>query len=480
MNVRYCAQVLAALCLSCVVFAQTKPATSSKRTPAETEARIESLRGFSDSVEALAGKVRKSVVQIDTVGYGITSDSERQNAQFFTQERATGSGVILSANGFIMTNAHVVQNARKIRVRLIGLEHEERLNGSNEQRGMLEAKLIGLDRLTDLALIKIEQTDLPFLGLADSADLKQGQVVLAFGSPLGLENSVSMGVVSAVARQLDPDNPMIYIQTDAAINPGNSGGPLVDVDGRVVGLNTFILTQSGGSEGIGFAIPSNVIRNIYRQLSTDGHIHRGMIGVFARTITPALASGLGLARDSGVLLEDVVPDGPAGKAGVKIGDIVLTIDGAPLENVREFALDLYRYKVGESASLGLLRGNQKVSVTVPVVEQPNDPTRFADMVDPQQDIIPRLDILGLSITKDVRDMVPDLRFDTGVIVAARTQGNSGTSGPQPGDVIYAVNGKHVDDVAALRAALQALKPDQPLVLQVQRQDQLSFMVLDAQ
>lgn len=179
-------------------------------------------------------------------------------------------------------------------------------------------------------------------------------------------------------------------------------------------------------------------------------------------------------------MEDVVPDGPADKAGVKIGDIVLTIDGAPLENVREFALDLYRYKVGESASLGLLRGNQKVSVTVPVVEQPNDPTRFADMVDPQQDIIPRLDILGLSITKDVRDMVPDLRFDTGVIVAARTQGNSGSSGPQPGDVIYAVNGKHVDDVAALRAALQALKPDQPLVLQVQRQDQLSFMVLDAQ
>jgi serine protease Do len=379
-----------------------------------------------------------------------------------------------------MTNSHVVQNARKIRVRLIGLEHEERLNGSGEQRGMLEAKLIGLDRLTDLALIKIEQSNLPFLELANSADLKQGQVVLAFGSPLGLENSVSMGVVSAVARQLDPDNPMIYIQTDAAINPGNSGGPLVDVDGRVVGLNTFILTQSGGSEGIGFAIPSNVVHNIYRQLSTDGHIHRGMIGVFARPITPALASGLSLGRESGVLLEDVTPGGPADKAGVKIGDIVLTIDGAPLDNIRQFALDLYRYKIGESAQLGLLRGNQKISVMVPVVEQPNDPARFADMVDPQQDIVPRLDILGLGITNDVRAMLPELRYDSGVIVAARTQGNSGSSGPQPGDVIYAVNGKHVDDVAALRTALQQLKPDQPLVLQVQHQDQLSFMVLDAQ
>jgi serine protease Do len=480
MKVRQSVHLAVALYLPLVAVAQSKPATSSKRVPAETEARIQALRGFSDSIEALAGKVRKSVVQIDTVGYGITSDSERQNAQFFTQERSTGSGVILSPGGLIMTNAHVVSNARKIRVRLIGLEHEERLNDSSEKRGMLEAKLIGLDKLTDLALIKIEQDKLPFLELADSTDLKQGQVVLAFGSPLGLENSVSMGVVSAVARQLDPDNPMIYVQTDAAINPGNSGGPLVDVDGRVVGLNTFILTESGGSEGIGFAIPSNVVRNIYRQLSTDGHIHRGMIGVFARTITPPLATGLSLGRDSGVLLEDVSPGGPADKAGIKIGDIVLTIDGAPLDNVRQFALDLYRYKIGESAQLGVLRGNQKVSISVPVVEQPNDPARFADMVDPQQDIIPRLDILGLSITNDVRSMLPDLRFDTGVIVAARTQGNSGSSGPQPGDVIYAVNGKHVDDVAGLRAALQQLKPDQPLVLQVQHQDQLSFMVLDSQ
>jgi serine protease Do len=479
MNIRVCIVCLLVL-LPPSVIAQSRPATNPKPTPPETAARVEALRGFSESIEALAGRVRKSVVQIDTVGYGITSDSERQNAQFFTQERSTGSGIILSADGLIMTNAHVVQSARKIRVRLIGLEHEERMRGLSQQRGMLEGKLIGLDRLTDLALIKISQTGLPYLELADSVNLKQGQVVLAFGSPLGLENSVSMGVVSATARQLDPDNPMIYIQTDAAINPGNSGGPLVDVDGRVVGLNTFILTQSGGSEGIGFAIPSNVVRNVYRQLSTDGHVHRGIIGVFARTITPALATGLGLSREDGVLFEDVVPGGPADKAGVKIGDIVLTIDGAPVDNVRQFALDLYRYKIGESAQLGLLRGDQKISVAVPVVEQAGDPTRFADMVDPQQDIVPRLGILGLSINSDVRALLPDLRFDTGVIVAAHAQGNALSGGPQPGDVIYSVNGKHVDDVAGLRAALQQIKPDQPIVLQVQRQDQLSFMVLDAE
>jgi len=468
------------LCMSLSAFTQTKTASNPARPPA-APARVEALRGFSESIEGLAEHVRKCVVQIDTVGYGISSDSERQNAQFFTQERSTGSGVILSRDGFIMTNAHVVQGARKIRVRLIGLEHEERLSGSPAQRGMLEGKLIGLDRLTDLALLRIDQVNLPFLELADSRALKQGQMVLAFGSPLGLENSVSLGVVSAVARQLDPDNPMIYIQTDAAINPGNSGGPLVDVDGRVVGLNTFILTQSGGSEGIGFAIPSNVVRNIFQQLSTDGHVHRGMIGVFARTITPALASGLGLDREDGVLLEDVVPGGPADKAGLQVSDIVLAIDGAAVDNVRQFALDLYRYRVGDSVHIQVLRAGQKTSIAVPVVEQPNDPARFADMVDPQQDVIPRLGILALTVTKDVRAMLPELRFDTGVIVAARTQGNAGSSaGPQPGDVIYAVNGKDVDDVSALRTALQQAKPDKPLVLQVQREGQLSFMVIDAE
>jgi len=439
------------------------------------------LRGFSDSIQALAGRIRKSVVQIDTVGYGITGDSERQNAQFFTQERSTGSGVILSGDGFIITNAHVVEGARKIRVRLIGLEHEERVSGTPSTRGVLEGKLVGLDRLSDLALIKVNQTNLPFLELADSAELKQGQVVLAFGSPLGLENSVSMGVVSAVARQLDPDNPMIYIQTDAAINPGNSGGPLVDVEGRVVGINTFILTQSGGSEGIGFAIPSSVVRNIYRQLSSDGHVHRGMIGVFARTITPALAAGLSLPTDDGVLLEDVAPGGPADKAGLKVGDIALAIDGSPVENVRQFALDLYRYRIGDLVHVQVWRGGQKMSIAVPVVEQSDDPARFADMVDPQRDVIQRLAILGLSITEEVRAMLPELRYETGVIVAARTQGNTGSSsGPQPGDVIYAVNGKHVDNVAGLRTALEQIKPDQPLVLQIQRQGQLSFMVLDSE
>ena len=171
---------------------------------------------------------------------------------------------------------------------------------------------MGLDRETDIAVLKVEERGLPALELGDSESLRQGQLVMAFGSPLGLENSASLGVVSAVARQLKPDDPMIYVQTDASINPGNSGGPLVDAEGRMVGLNTMILSQSGGNEGIGFAAPSHIVRSVYEQLRASGLVRRGVIGVRAQTITPSLAAGLGLVFDRGVVLSDVTPDGARG------------------------------------------------------------------------------------------------------------------------------------------------------------------------
>src|SRR6202035_1849530 len=192
---------------------------------------------------------------------------------------------------------------------------------------LLEAKLVGMDREIDLAVLKIDKTGLPHLALGDSERLRQGELVMAFGNPLGLEGSVSMGIVSSTARQIHPDDLMAYIQTDAPINPGNSGGPLIDSHGRLVGINTFILTQSGGSEGLGFAIPSNLVSRVYNQIRREGHVHRGRIGVFAQTITPAMAEGIGLAQDSGVILSDVEPEGQADKAGVKVGDVVLTLNG---------------------------------------------------------------------------------------------------------------------------------------------------------
>src|SRR5271157_1904623 len=225
------------------------------------------LHIFSESVQALTATVTKSVVQVLTSGYALSTENQKTDTAYLAPERGIGAGVVLSPDGLIVTNAHVVQGARKIRVRLQGLEKQS-FDQSFEPLGPIEAKLVGFDRQTDLAVLKIDMTGLPALQLADSNELKQGQIVFAFGSPLGLENSVTMGVVSSTARQIDPDNPSIFIQTDAPINPGNSGGPLVDVDGRVVGINTFILTQSGGNEGLGFAIPSDVVRNIYDQIRT--------------------------------------------------------------------------------------------------------------------------------------------------------------------------------------------------------------------
>ena len=284
--------------------------------PQTAPRKTESLRDLSSSFETLAAHVRPSVVQIFSTGYVASDETESTSASsLLSTQRSTGSGVILSADGYIVTNNHVVQGARKIEVRLASSSPQQ------AREATLVAKVVGLDHDMDLAVIKIEKTGLPFLAFGDSNDLRQGQLVMAFGNPLGLEGSASMGIVSSVARRLHAEDPMVYVQTDAPINPGNSGGPMVDIDGKVVGINTFILTQSGGSEGIGFAIPSNAVRNSYDQIRKDGHVHRGHIGIVAQTITPAMAKGLRLPQDWGVIAADVIPDGPADKAGLKVRDI---------------------------------------------------------------------------------------------------------------------------------------------------------------
>ena len=473
------AALLVVLSLVTPAFAQTEQPTRS----AEAAKALQSdpLHVFSQSVQALSATVTRSVVQVRTSGFGLSDKGDKADTAYLAPQHGIGAGVILSGDGYIVTNAHVVEGARKIRVRLQGLGAKSG-SESTESAAPTDARLVGLDRQSDIAVLKIDMTGLPALKLADSSELKQGQVVFAFGSPLGLENSVTMGVVSATTRQIDPDNPAIYIQTDAPINPGNSGGPLVDVDGNVVGLNTFILSQSGGNEGLGFAIPSSVVRNVYDQIRTEGHVHRGQIGVYLRTITPELAQGLHLPVKSGVLLEDVAPGSPADKAGLKIGDVVTGIGGKPVEDVRQFALDLYSYKIGEKADITVLRGGKATSFSVLVIERADDPMRFADLVTGPDNLVGRLGVVAINITGELKQQLGgDLRIPGGVLVAAKTPTSTLLGeGPQPGDVIHSLNGVPIQDLAELKRNLRQLKPGEPIVLQIERSGQLSYLVLETE
>ena len=460
----------ASLCGPVAARVEAQARKPSPASPAQTQTA--GLTALDAQLEALSRRVAPSVVQVTATGYTSTPSVLLARAQ------STGSGVIVDPDGWIVTNAHVIEDARSVKVDV--QQPDAAPPGSSILRPRSErlvAKVVGVDRETDVAVLKIERSGLPALELGDSELLHQGQLVMAFGSPLGLENSASLGVVSAVARQLKADDPMIYVQTDASVNPGNSGGPLVDAQGRMVGLNTMILTQSGGNEGIGFAAPSNIVRTVYEQLRKSGRVRRGVIGVRAQTITPPLASGLGLVFDRGVVLSDVTPAGPAEAAGLKPGDVVLTLDGKPMENARQFDVNLYRRVPGDSVTVSVRRGQQTVEAKVPVVPRPDDTERLQALVTPEKNLIPRLGVLGLELDEELLRVAGSLRGREGVVVAARAGGAEGDE-LRAGDVIYAVNGVSVLGLAELRSAVAGALPGQPLVLHVERSGKLLYVVIE--
>jgi serine protease Do len=341
----------------------------------------------------------------------------------------------------------------------------------------LPARLVGFDAETDLALLKIEAEGLRFLTLADSDSVRQGQLVVAFGSPIGLQSSLSMGVISAVARQLQPDGRVVYLQTDAPINPGNSGGALVDVDGNLIGINTMILSQSGGSEGLGFAVPSNIVRFVVEQLRRNGFVLRGEIGVEAQTLTPGLAAALGLTRNNGVILADVVPGGPADITGLKTGDIVLSLNGKPMENARQFHVNLYQQGVSSLVKLRVLRGEETLEKTVVVLERANGQERFASRVNDRQHLVPGLSILALPIDAATAGLLPGTpRHPYGILVARLALTTSGPRGDLlPGDIIYEVNHQTVSTLPELRALIEKHKPGEPVALHVERAGKIRWV-----
>ncbi len=470
---RICLVLLTICCMQLSLEASPKKARPAIYGPTKPPA-ANSLEQLSSSLQDIAKQVEPSVVRIFSSAYAIENDDDHSGGAVVSQQRNSGLGVLVCSDGYIVTNAHVVQGARRLRVRL-----NKRVSKAGSH--LVNAKLIGMDRQTDLAVLKIDLTGLPFLTFADSSNLNQGQIVLAFGSPLGLENSVSMGVVSAVDRQLNADSPLAYIQTDAAINPGNSGGPLVDTAGRVVGVNAFIFTKSGGNEGVGFAIPSNLVSSICRQIRTEHHVHHHQVGVFVRAITPALAQALNLSTEDGVLIEDVTPQSPADAAGLKVGDIMVAVHGKPIPNVRQLALNMYSYAVGDKAEIDVLRGEKKLSFAVPVVERGDDPQRFEDLVTEEDNSLAKLGILGLTVDEKISALLPPLRANGGVLVAAKMATGGAYFGDEfaAGDVIHAVNGKEIKDVASLKVSLESLSSDSALVIQVERSGILQFVVLES-
>jgi serine protease Do len=475
--------------LAALVLALLVPTSRSQTPNAKADKPVASgpdstatLLQFNSALQQLAAKVSAGVVQVLVNGYGPLEEG-RGNAALIARQRAIGSGVVIDPSGYIMTNAHVVEGAQRIRVVLpmalaVGegpiVETEGRLR-------VLDAKLIGVHKDTDLALLKIKAKDLPTLPLAATKRVIQGELVFAVGSPEGLRNTITMGVVSSIARQPDPDKAMVYIQTDAPINPGNSGGPLVDVEGNVLGINTFIYSEGGGSEGLGFAIPARVVEFVYQSLRKYGHVHRSEIEAGAQTITPSMATGLGLKQNFGVVISDVLPGGPAEAAGLKVGDVVRAVDNRPIETLPAFMGSLYLHPVDKVLKMDVLRDGQKKTLEIAVLQESHRMDQLLDLGQTDKDLVPQLAILAISIDDQIRPMIPDLRIPSGVVVVGRAADLFGPDiGLGQGDVIHAINNRPVDTVDNLRSALKQFKPGDAVALQIERAGRLQFLAFEVE
>jgi serine protease Do len=445
---------------------QAKPRTAAPT--AQTAADV------SSALQAAARTAAPSVVQIFTTSFAAGDGIVPRPTELITTERATGSGVIVDPDGYIVTNAHVVRGTERVRVELPHPGTGQSILSARSRS--VVGKVVGIDLETDLAVVKVEERNLAALAFGDSDALQAGQIVLAVGSPLGFTNSVSLGVVSAIARQLEADSPMIYLQTDASISPGSSGGPLVDLSGRVVGINTLVANRNAGAEGLGFAAPSNIARTVYEQIRKSGRVRRGDIGVRPQTITPLLAAALGLARDEGVILSDVRPGSPGARAGLKPGDIAIALDGKPMENGRQLQVGLYRHYVGEVVTLDILRDGQTMKFPVAMTERDDQLSQLTN-TDPRLHLVSRLGILGIDLTADIAQSLPVVRVQSGVVVASMVAGafDARDGGLAQGDVIYAVNRKPVTRLGELRTMIEGFKPGDPVVLQLERRGELLYL-----
>jgi len=438
-------------------------AAGNRSNPATASAAVGPMYGLPDFSE-LVRRQGPSVVNVRVYrsksgDAGATVPDSRKDLIQPPGESSLGSGFVVSSDGVILTNRHVVLNADKIRVRFA-------------DKRDLPAVIVGMDALTDLAVLKVDAKNLPTAMQGDSSKLRVGQWVLAIGAPMGLERTATQGIISALGRALPTDNYVSFIQTDVPINPGNSGGPLFDLEGRVVGINSQIVSTSGGYMGLSFAIPINVAVTVARQIVQQGHATHGWLGATAQELTVELAEAYGLDSPRGALITELAPAGPAEKAGLQFGDIVVAFDDAAIAESADLPPMIGASQPGTDHVLVALRDGQviRLHVTMGDLEKANTTKKhFAPVV--------KIERLGLKVS-DVDSATQQVfALHGGVLVDATEDGPAATAGIQAGDILLKLGRFPLTSAEHLQSLLATLPVAQPLPLLVKRDDNVSFITI---
>jgi serine protease Do len=380
------------------------------------------------------------------------------------ESQSLGSGFIISADGYIMTNAHVVDSADKIIVRLT-------------DKREFRAKVIGADRRTDVALLKIEATGLPKITLGDPNKLKVGEWVVAIGSPFGFDSSVTAGIVSAKGRSLPQDNFVPFIQTDVAINPGNSGGPLFNMNGEVVGINSQIYTRSGGSMGLSFAIPIDVATQVTEQLRSTGKVTRGRIGVTIQELTRELAESFGLSKPAGALISNVEKNGPADKAGIEASDVILKFDGKPVNGSSDLPRMVAATKPGSKVAVELWRKGGSRQVTVEIAEMPEEGKLARAAKKLADDVAEAISRLGIAVSELSKEQLQELQINGGLLVEEVKGPAARAAGLQHGDVLLAIGNIPIRSLSQFNEILKQVAKGRNVALLVRRGDAASYVAI---
>lgn len=406
--------------------------------------------------QAMPGLDKHTEELLKRFGFGDFSGLFGQFEQRIPEQRGTGSGFIISSDGLILTNAHVVEGADELKIRLT-------------DKREFQGKVLGLDKKTDIAVVKIEAKDLPVLKIGSSEKLKVGEWVAAIGSPFGLDNTVTAGIVSAKSRSLPSDQYVPFIQTDVAVNPGNSGGPLFNMKGEVVGINSQIFSTSGGFMGLSFSIPIDLAMQIKDQLIENGRVIRGRIGVGIQSVTQDLAEVFGMKAPKGAVITQIEKGAPGEKAGLKVGDVVVALDGQEIKNANDLPVRISTMKPGTKAKLTVLRDGKERDIMVTVAENEDD--KAASTTPNKQDASGKL---GVSVRPLNEQELKELDLTSGLLVT-EVRAAAAEAGLMPRDIILSANGKTVKTVSDLRRAVSGADK---VALLVQRQNSRIFIAVN--